>query len=49
MKFLLPLLVSTLFLCMNFSSSLNSDGLSLLALKSAIETDPTKVTTHWSE
>ncbi|CAE6044774.1 unnamed protein product [Arabidopsis arenosa] len=34
---------------MSFCSSLNSDGLSLLALKSAVDNDPTRVMTHWSE
>ncbi|KAL8133481.1 hypothetical protein AgCh_008804 [Apium graveolens] len=33
----------------NFTLSLNSDGLSLLALKSAITTDPTHTLTFWSE
>ncbi|KFK35080.1 hypothetical protein AALP_AA5G232600 [Arabis alpina] len=46
---LLSLLVSSFFFFINFSSSLNQDGLSLLALKSAIEKDPTYVTTSWSE
>ncbi|CAH8265674.1 unnamed protein product [Arabidopsis lyrata] len=43
------LLVSSIFLCISFCSSLNSDGLSLLALKSAVDNDPTRVMTHWSE
>ncbi|KAG7570155.1 Protein kinase domain [Arabidopsis thaliana x Arabidopsis arenosa] len=46
---ILSLLVSSIFLCMSFCSSLNSDGLSLLALKSAVDNDPTRVMTHWSE
>lgn len=46
---ILPLLVSSIFLCMSFCSSLSSDGLSLLALKSAVDNDPTRVMTHWSE
>ncbi|KAA8518229.1 hypothetical protein F0562_015703 [Nyssa sinensis] len=33
----------------SFSSSLNSDGLALLALKAAITTDPTRVLNTWSE
>ncbi|XP_022966222.1 receptor protein kinase-like protein ZAR1 isoform X2 [Cucurbita maxima] len=33
----------------SFSSSLNSDGLSLLALKAAIETDPSHVLASWSD
>ncbi|XP_010506042.1 PREDICTED: receptor protein kinase-like protein ZAR1 [Camelina sativa] len=45
----LSLLVSSIFVCMSFCSSLNSDGLSLLALKSAVDNDPTRVMTHWSE
>ncbi|KAG5402394.1 hypothetical protein IGI04_017001 [Brassica rapa subsp. trilocularis] len=51
MKFswILPLLVSSISLCMTLCSSLNSDGLSLLALKSAVDNDPTKVMNHWSE
>ncbi|XP_021724046.1 receptor protein kinase-like protein ZAR1 [Chenopodium quinoa] len=43
----------TLFLLVNLSfslsSSLNSDGLSLLALKSAITSDPTRSLSSWSE
>ncbi|KAJ0259343.1 Protein kinase domain-containing protein [Hirschfeldia incana] len=46
---ILPLLVSSISLCMSFCSSLNSDGLSLLALKSAVENDPTRMMNHWSE
>ncbi|ESQ52943.1 hypothetical protein EUTSA_v10017834mg [Eutrema salsugineum] len=51
MKFLwiLSLVVSSIFLCMSFCFSLNSDGLSLLALKSAVDNDPTRVMNHWSE
>ncbi|CAH8362145.1 unnamed protein product [Eruca vesicaria subsp. sativa] len=46
----LPLLVSLFFLhFITFSSSLNPDGLSLLALKSAVTHDPTRVMTTWSE
>ncbi|XP_010524277.1 PREDICTED: receptor protein kinase-like protein ZAR1 isoform X2 [Tarenaya hassleriana] len=42
--------VSLIFLCMSsFCSSLNSDGLSLLALKSAVETDPSRVMSSWSD
>ncbi|KAF8094747.1 hypothetical protein N665_0354s0036 [Sinapis alba] len=46
---ILSLIVSSISLCMSFCSSLNSDGLALLALKSAVENDPTKVMNHWSE
>ncbi|EOA26724.1 hypothetical protein CARUB_v10022811mg [Capsella rubella] len=46
---LLFVLVTSIFVCMSFCSSLNSDGLSLLALKSAVDNDPTRVMTHWSE
>ncbi|CAH2058389.1 unnamed protein product [Thlaspi arvense] len=46
---ILSLVVSSIFLCMSFCSSLNSDGLSLLALKSAVDNDPTRVMNHWSE
>ncbi|KAL1206934.1 Receptor protein kinase-like protein ZAR1 [Cardamine amara subsp. amara] len=46
---ILSLLLSSIFLCMSFCSSLSSDGLSLLALKSAVDNDPTRVMTHWSE
>lgn len=46
---ILPLLVSSIYLCMSFCCSLNSDGLSLLALKSAVENDPTRVMNQWSE
>ncbi|KAF8102167.1 hypothetical protein N665_0201s0449 [Sinapis alba] len=47
---LLSLLVSSFFFhFISFSSSLNHDGLSLLALKSAVESDPTRVMTSWSE
>ncbi|KAL0896527.1 hypothetical protein Bca101_080488 [Brassica carinata] len=46
---ILPLLVSSISLCMSFCSSLNSDGLALLALKSAVENDPTRMMNHWSE
>ncbi|XP_023543546.1 receptor protein kinase-like protein ZAR1 [Cucurbita pepo subsp. pepo] len=34
---------------LSFTSSLNSDGLSLLALKAAIESDPSHVLESWSE
>ncbi|ESQ44289.1 hypothetical protein EUTSA_v10005826mg [Eutrema salsugineum] len=46
---LLSLLISSFFLFISLSSSLNHDGLSLLALKSAVENDPTRVMTSWSE
>ncbi|XP_010508595.1 PREDICTED: receptor protein kinase-like protein ZAR1 [Camelina sativa] len=46
---LLWVLLSLLVCMMSFCSSLNSDGLSLLALKSAVDNDPTRVMTHWSE
>ncbi|CAF2112677.1 hypothetical protein HID58_082486 [Brassica napus] len=47
---LLSLLVSSIFFhFISFSSSLNHDGLSLLALKSAVAHDPTRVMTSWSE
>lgn len=36
-------------LCISFTFSLNSDGLSLLALKAAIVKDPTQVLISWSE
>ncbi|XP_010504724.1 PREDICTED: receptor protein kinase-like protein ZAR1 [Camelina sativa] len=45
----LSLLVSSFFFFISFSSSLNPDGLSLLALKSAVLKDPTRVMTSWSE
>ncbi|EOA23594.1 hypothetical protein CARUB_v10016797mg [Capsella rubella] len=48
----LSLLVSSSFFFLFFislSSSLNPDGLSLLALKSAVSKDPTRVLTSWSE
>ncbi|KAL0848316.1 hypothetical protein Bca101_021563 [Brassica carinata] len=46
----LRLLVSLFFFhFISFSSSLNHDGLSLLALKSAVDHDPTRVMTSWSE
>ncbi|KAL0714696.1 hypothetical protein Bca4012_021675 [Brassica carinata] len=44
---LLSLLVFSFFF--SLSASLNHDGLSLLALKSAVESDPTRVMTSWSE
>ncbi|XP_061365240.1 receptor protein kinase-like protein ZAR1 [Gastrolobium bilobum] len=37
------------FLLLPFTLSLNSDGLSLLALKAAIEVDPTGVLNSWSD
>ncbi|GAB4843819.1 hypothetical protein Ancab_013781 [Ancistrocladus abbreviatus] len=45
------LLVTITFLCIfpSLSSSLNSDGLSLLALKAAIITDPTRILSNWAE
>ncbi|KAH0912324.1 hypothetical protein HID58_035645 [Brassica napus] len=47
---LLSLLVSLFFYhFITLSSSLNHDGLSLLALKSAVAHDPTRVMTSWSE
>ncbi|KAJ0246723.1 Leucine-rich repeat protein kinase family protein [Hirschfeldia incana] len=50
MQFLLSLLVSSIFFhFITLSSSLNHDGLSLLALKSAVAHDPTRVMTSWSE
>ncbi|CAN8318023.1 unnamed protein product [Cochlearia groenlandica] len=42
-------IISLIVSCMTLSYSLNSDGLSLLALKSAVDNDPTRVTNHWSE
>lgn len=36
-------------ICFSVSSSLNSDGLSLLALKAAVTDDPTKSLTTWRE
>lgn len=42
-------LASFLIFCTCLSSSLNSDGLSLLALKAAIVNDPTGVLDTWSE
>ncbi|TKY62575.1 inactive leucine-rich repeat receptor protein kinase [Spatholobus suberectus] len=47
---LLPLYIS-LLLCFVAprTSSLNSDGLSLLALKAAVDSDPTGLLTSWSE
>ncbi|KAG6411467.1 hypothetical protein SASPL_129549 [Salvia splendens] len=36
-------------LCISLSSSLNTDGLSLLALKSAISEDPNRALISWSE
>ncbi|KAJ7976834.1 Receptor protein kinase-like protein [Quillaja saponaria] len=48
----LPLRIAS-FLIMCFfvplASSLNSDGLSLLALKAAIESDPTRILNSWSD
>ncbi|XVE96043.1 hypothetical protein REPUB_Repub02eG0187200 [Reevesia pubescens] len=41
--------VSFLFLFTSLVSSLNSDGLSLLALKAAIESDPTRSLDKWSD
>lgn len=41
--------VSFLFLFTSLVSSLNSDGLSLLALKAAVESDPTRCLESWSE
>ncbi|CAH2063764.1 unnamed protein product [Thlaspi arvense] len=46
---LFSLLVSSFFLFIGLSSSLNQDGLSLLALKSAVENDPTRVMATWTE
>ncbi|XWS56226.1 hypothetical protein CRYUN_Cryun09bG0068000 [Craigia yunnanensis] len=45
----LPKVVSYLFFFTSLVSSLNSDGLSLLALKAAIESDPTRSLDKWSE
>ncbi|KAK9026590.1 hypothetical protein V6N11_039425 [Hibiscus sabdariffa] len=45
----LPKAVSFLFLFTSLVSSLNSDGLSLLALKAAVESDPTRSLHSWSE
>ncbi|GMI64736.1 hypothetical protein like AT3G57830 [Hibiscus trionum] len=45
----LPKVVSFLFLFTSLVSSLNSDGLSLLALKAAVESDPTRSLDSWSE
>ena len=44
-------IITLLFLCLSitFTSSLNSDGLSLLALKAAIDVDPTGILTSWSD
>ncbi|XP_059646334.1 receptor protein kinase-like protein ZAR1 [Cornus florida] len=42
-------LVCFLLFFISLSSSLNSDGLSLLALKAAITTDPTRVLDTWSD
>ncbi|XP_057547871.1 receptor protein kinase-like protein ZAR1 [Amaranthus tricolor] len=48
-----PTFIFTIFLLLNLSfpliTSLNSDGLSLLALKSAITFDPTRFLSSWSE
>ncbi|KAF5774819.1 putative transferase [Helianthus annuus] len=41
--------ISIFCILTHISSSLTSDGLSLLALKSAITTDPTNSLTTWSE
>ncbi|KAG7566092.1 Leucine-rich repeat-containing N-terminal plant-type [Arabidopsis suecica] len=49
LRLLSLLLSSHFFFFISFSSSLNPDGLSLLALKSAIFKDPTRVMTSWSE
>ncbi|KAI4348742.1 hypothetical protein L6164_009426 [Bauhinia variegata] len=49
---LLPLQLASFLICcffLPFTSSLNSDGLSLLALKAAIDSDPTGVLKSWSE
>ncbi|XWS43202.1 hypothetical protein CRYUN_Cryun16bG0082400 [Craigia yunnanensis] len=45
----LPKVVSFLFFFTSLVSSLNPDGLSLLALKAAIESDPTRSLDKWSE
>ncbi|XVE75674.1 hypothetical protein DITRI_Ditri12bG0111700 [Diplodiscus trichospermus] len=45
----IPKVVYFLFFFTSFVSSLNSDGLSLLALKAAIESDPTRSLDKWSE
>ncbi|CAA7057083.1 unnamed protein product [Microthlaspi erraticum] len=42
-------ILSLLVSCMSLCYSLNSDGLSLLALKSAVDNDPTRVMSYWSE
>lgn len=49
MQFFSLLVSSFFFFFISFSSSLNPDGLSLLALKSAVLKDPTRVMTSWSE
>lgn len=49
MQFLQLLVSSFLFHFITLSSSLNHDGLSLLALKSAVTHDPTRAMTSWSE
>ncbi|KAA0033166.1 hypothetical protein IC582_019195 [Cucumis melo] len=41
--------LTTFSFFLSFTSSLNSDGLSLLALKAAIESDPSHVLESWSE
>lgn len=48
---LLPLHIASLLICFFAPSttSLNSDGLSLLALKAAVESDPTGVLNSWSD
>lgn len=43
-----PLMIISLFtFCISFSSSLNSDGVSLLALKAAITEDPKQALSNW--
>ncbi|XP_023749589.1 receptor protein kinase-like protein ZAR1 isoform X2 [Lactuca sativa] len=48
---MIPIKIHLFFLliCFSVSSSLNSDGLSLLALKAAVTDDPTKSLTTWKE
>ncbi|KAI3830157.1 hypothetical protein L1987_04291 [Smallanthus sonchifolius] len=41
--------ISVITFCVSVSSSLNSDGLSLLALKAAVTGDPTNSLTTWTE
>ncbi|XVE61219.1 hypothetical protein DITRI_Ditri06bG0021700 [Diplodiscus trichospermus] len=45
----LPKVVPFLFFCTSLVSSLSPDGLALLALKAAIESDPTRSLHKWSE